>query len=58
LEPSKFLDVVEDPIFGCSAQWISLSEIKNYPEKDMTVVDHPTIIATHVSEVIKMTRHE
>lgn len=47
-----------EPAFGLPALWIPIAERENAEEKGYTVVDPPSIIATHLTEVIKNHCHE
>ncbi|MDR5658250.1 flagellar biosynthesis protein FlhA [Serpentinicella sp. ANB-PHB4] len=51
------VDTVE-PAFGLPAKWINESERENAEILGFTVVDPPSIIATHLTEVIKKHAHE
>jgi len=44
---------VKEPIFGLDATWIDESKKEYALSKGCTVVDAPTIISTHISELIK-----
>ncbi len=44
---------VKEPVFGLDATWISQDLKDEALMKGFTVVDAPTIISTHISEVIK-----
>jgi flagellar biosynthesis protein FlhA len=48
----------QDPTFGLPALWIDEGEKSRAEMARYTVVDHGTLIATHVSEVIKTHAHE
>ncbi|MBD3184795.1 flagellar biosynthesis protein FlhA [Candidatus Poribacteria bacterium] len=48
----------QEPVFGLSAKWIS-EELKDTAEiSGYTVVDSETILATHLTEIIKRHAHE
>lgn len=47
-----------EPAFGLPALWISVNEREGAEAKGYTVVDPPSIIATHLTEVIKNHSHE
>lgn len=51
------MDTVE-PAFGLPAKWISEQEREKAEMLGYTVVDPPSIIATHLTEVIKKYSHE
>jgi flagellar biosynthesis protein FlhA len=44
---------VKEPVFGLSATWITEDKKSEALQKGFTVVDAPTIISTHISELIK-----
>ncbi|MDY0052853.1 MAG: flagellar biosynthesis protein FlhA [Aliarcobacter sp.] len=44
---------VKEPVFNLDAIWISTSTKEEALMKGFTVVDAPTIISTHISEIIK-----
>ena len=44
---------VKEPVFGLDATWINPEQKEEALMKGFTVVDAPTIISTHISEVIK-----
>jgi len=44
---------VKEPVFGLDATWISQDEKDEALNRGFTVVDAPTIISTHLSELIK-----
>ncbi len=45
--------LARDPAFGLPAKWIKEAEKKNAELRGYTVVDVPSVISTHLSEVIK-----
>lgn len=47
-----------EPAFGLPALWISTNNRENAEAKGYTVVDPPSIIATHLTEIIKNHAHE
>ncbi len=47
-----------EPVFGLPAEWILEGEREKAQLAGYTVVDHCTILATHLSEVIKVHSHE
>ncbi len=51
------IDTVE-PAFGLPAKWISEQEREKAEMAGYTVVDPPSIIATHLTEIIKKHSHE
>lgn len=44
---------VKEPVFGLDATWISMDDKDEALNRGFTVVDAPTIISTHLSELIK-----
>ena len=54
------LDGIEttDPAFGLPAVWITESERERAELKGFTTIDSPSVIATHLMEVIKHHAHE
>lgn len=44
---------VKEPVFGLDATWITMDLKEEALMKGFTVVDAPTIISTHISEIIK-----
>ena len=51
------IDTVE-PSFGLPAKWIS-EDMKEHAEMmGYTVVDPPSVVSTHITEVIKTNAHE
>ena len=47
-----------EPVFGLPAVWISSDERDNAQVNGYTVVDSTTVVATHISEIIKRHAHE
>ncbi len=47
-----------EPVFGLPAVWIKAAEKENAQISGYTVVDTTTIMATHISEIIKKHAHE
>ena len=47
-----------EPVFGLPAVWIKAGERENAQLNGYTVVDSTTIMATHISEIIKKHAHE
>ena len=44
---------VKEPVFNLEATWIDVDQKEDALMKGFTVVDAPTIISTHISEIIK-----
>lgn len=44
---------VKEPVFGLDAIWITMDKKEEALMKGYTVVDAPTIISTHISEIIR-----
>jgi flagellar biosynthesis protein FlhA len=49
---------VREPVFGLPAEWVLEGEKERAQVEGYTVVDHCTILATHLSEVIRSHAHE
>jgi flagellar biosynthesis protein FlhA len=49
---------VKEPVFGIDAVWITEDNKEDAIMNGYTVVDAPTIISTHVSEIIKGNAHD
>jgi flagellar biosynthesis protein FlhA len=47
-----------EPVFGLPAVWINSDERDNAQMSGYTVVDSTTVVATHISEIIKRYAHE
>ncbi|RLA63345.1 MAG: flagellar biosynthesis protein FlhA [Epsilonproteobacteria bacterium] len=63
MDPGDIVDKVEgidtvEPVFGLNAVWISEEQKENAQYNGYTVVDLPTIIATHLTEILKSNLHE
>lgn len=63
LKPSDIEEEIEgietvDPAFGLPAVWIAESERENAELRGYTTIDAPSVIATHLMEVIKRHAHE
>jgi flagellar biosynthesis protein FlhA len=57
--PGKPMGVpTKEPVFGLPAEWILESEREKAQIEGYTVVDHCTILATHLSELIKSHAYE
>lgn len=48
----------KEPAFGLDAKWITASQREQAELNGFTVVDTPTVLATHLTEVIKTHAHE
>jgi len=48
----------KEPVFNLDAYWIREKDRDQYVAAGLTVVDHPTIIATHLTEIIRNNAHE
>ncbi|MBI4404354.1 MAG: flagellar biosynthesis protein FlhA [Deltaproteobacteria bacterium] len=48
----------KEPVFGLSALWVNEKQREKAQIAGYTVVDHPSIIATHLSEIIRKHAHE
>jgi flagellar biosynthesis protein FlhA len=47
-----------EPVFNLDAYWIKEKDRDQYVAAGLTVVDHPTIIATHLTEIVRNNAHE
>ncbi len=48
----------KEPAFGLDAKWIPVHEKERAQFSGYTVVDHPTIITTHLTEMLRGNMHE
>ena len=63
INPSQVFGKIEgietvDPAFGLEAYWIDASQREEAQMLGYTVVDPATVVATHLSEVLKSNAHE
>ncbi|MFI5390950.1 MAG: flagellar biosynthesis protein FlhA [Bacteriovoracales bacterium] len=63
MDPGSVVDRVDgietvEPVFGLNAVWISQEKKEEAQYNGYTVVDLPTIIATHLTEILKTNLHE
>lgn len=47
-----------EPVFNLEAYWIKEADRERYVAEGLTIVDHPTIIATHLTEIVRNNAHE
>ena len=47
-----------EPVFNLEAYWVKEKDKDQHVASGLTVVDHPTIIATHLTEIIRNNAHE
>jgi flagellar biosynthesis protein FlhA len=47
-----------EPVFNLEAYWIKDQDRERYVSEGFTIVDHPTIVATHLTEIIRNNAHE
>jgi flagellar biosynthesis protein FlhA len=47
-----------EPVFNLEAYWIKEKDREKYVAEGLTIVDHPTIIATHLTEIVRNNAHE
>ncbi|HUJ69316.1 MAG TPA: flagellar biosynthesis protein FlhA [Syntrophorhabdales bacterium] len=47
-----------EPVFNLEAYWIKEGDREKYVAEGLTIVDHPTIIATHLTEIVRNNAHE
>ena len=48
----------KEPVFGLDAVWIKEKDREKYAAQGFTVVEHATIIATHLTEIVRNNAHE
>ncbi|HOV91254.1 MAG TPA: flagellar biosynthesis protein FlhA [Syntrophorhabdaceae bacterium] len=48
----------KEPVFGLDAIWIREKDKEKYAAQGFTVVEHATIIATHLTEIVRNNAHE
>ncbi len=48
----------KEPVFNLDAYWVSEKERDRCIAEGFTVVDHPTVIATHLTEIVRNNAHE
>jgi flagellar biosynthesis protein FlhA len=47
-----------EPVFNLEAYWVKEKDRDKHVASGLTVVDHPTIIATHLTEIVRNNAHE
>ena len=47
-----------EPVFNLEAYWVREKDREKYVADGLTIVDHPTIIATHLTEIVRNNAHE
>jgi flagellar biosynthesis protein FlhA len=47
-----------EPVFNLEAYWIKDIDRERYIADGFTIVDHPTIVATHLTEIVRNNAHE
>ncbi|MBA4389357.1 MAG: flagellar biosynthesis protein FlhA [Syntrophus sp. (in: bacteria)] len=59
-DKQKMLEGVptKEPVFNLDAYWINEKDRDRYIAEGFTVVDHPTVIATHLTELVRNNAHE
>lgn len=59
-DKQKMLEGVptKEPVFNLDAYWIHEKDRDRYIAEGFTVVDHPTVIATHLTELVRNNAHE
>lgn len=57
LEPTAG-ESVQEPAFGLPAYWVDASERERVETMGYTVVDAPTVAATHITELLRAVAHE
>lgn len=59
-EQKKIIEGIptREPVFNLEAYWIPEKDKEKYVSQGFTVVDHSTIIATHLTEIVRTNAHE
>ncbi len=47
-----------EPVFNLDAYWIKEKDREKYLSEGFTIVDHATVIATHLTEIVRNNAHE
>ena len=47
-----------EPVFNLEAHWVKEKDRERYVSEGLTIVDHPTVVATHLTEIIRNNAHE
>jgi flagellar biosynthesis protein FlhA len=47
-----------EPVFNLEAYWVKEANREKYVAQGLTIVDHPTIIATHLTEIVRNNANE
>ena len=47
-----------EPVFNLEAYWVKEKDRERYVAEGLTIVDHPTIVATHLTEIVRNNAHE
>ena len=63
MDPGTVIEKIEgvetkEPVFGLPAVWVSEDERENAQYNGYTVVDPSTIMATHLTEILKVNMYE
>jgi flagellar biosynthesis protein FlhA len=63
MDPGSVIEKMEgidtkEPVFGLDAVWIGEDQKDDAQYNGYTVVDNSTIVATHITEILKMNLHE
>ncbi len=48
----------KEPVFGLDAAWVKEKDRDRYVAEGFTIVDHATVIATHLTEILRNNAHE
>lgn len=48
----------KEPVFNLEAYWVKEANRETYVAQGLTIVDHPTIIATHLTEIVRNNANE
>jgi flagellar biosynthesis protein FlhA len=56
--PPPYAVPARDPAFGLPAFWVPADRLDEAKQANLTLVDHPSVIGTHLSELIRTHAHE
>jgi flagellar biosynthesis protein FlhA len=48
----------KEPVFNLDAYWVKEKDRERYVAEGFTIVDHATVIATHLTEIVRNNAHE
>ncbi len=47
-----------EPVFNLEAYWVKEKDRERYVSEGLTIVDHPTVVATHLTEIVRNNANE